>query len=123
LLSEGNGTADDSDEGGRFFCHEVEDIANGEGSRALKYALLGNWRSEIALLYAGRPQPVVTCAVSATARQYGLQRADFLAIIDGMEMDTRTPTFGRRVSHSSIAIASGSGCQSVGLHRPLKPCR
>jgi squalene synthase HpnD len=72
------------------FCREVEDIANGEASRALKYTLLGNWRSDIALLYAGRPQHVVTCALSEAVRQYGLQCADFLAIIDGMEMDAHT---------------------------------
>jgi phytoene synthase len=72
------------------FCREVEDIAASEASRVLKYTLLGNWRSEIALLYAGRPQHLVTCALSEPVRQYSLQCADFLAIIDGMEMDART---------------------------------
>ena len=71
------------------FCREVEDIAAGEASRSLKCTLLGNWRSEIALLYVGRPQHVVTCALSEAVRQYSLQCADFLAIIDGMEMDAR----------------------------------
>ena len=71
------------------FCREVEDIAASEASRVLKYTLLGNWRSEIALLYAGRPQHLVTCALSEPVRQYSLQCADFLAIIDGMEMDAR----------------------------------
>jgi presqualene diphosphate synthase len=72
------------------FCREVEDIAASEASRALKYTLLGNWRSEIALLYAGRPQHLVSCALSEPVRQYSLQCADFLVIIDGMEMDART---------------------------------
>ena len=72
------------------FCREVEDIAASETSRVLKYTLLGNWRSEIALLYAGRPRHLVTCALSEPVRQYSLQCEDFLAIIDGMEMDART---------------------------------
>jgi phytoene/squalene synthetase len=38
------------------FCREVGDIADGEASRSLKQALLLNWRSEIAHLFAGRPQ-------------------------------------------------------------------
>src|SRR6267378_1412145 len=83
------------------FCREVEDIAASEASRALKYTLLGNWRSEIALLYAGRPQHVVSCALSEPVRQYSLQCADFLAIIDGMEMD-RSEEHSLNSSHVEI---------------------
>src|SRR6516164_2608445 len=42
------------------FCREVADISDGEASRSLKQSLLSNWRSEIAHLYAGRPQHAVT---------------------------------------------------------------
>ena len=42
------------------FCREVDDIADGDASRSLKQALLSNWRSEIAHLYAGRPRHTVT---------------------------------------------------------------
>jgi phytoene/squalene synthetase len=42
------------------FCHEVDDIADGEASRSLRQALLSNWRSEIAHLFAGRPRHAVT---------------------------------------------------------------
>jgi hypothetical protein len=38
------------------FCREVDDIADGDAPQALKDVLLSDWRSEIALLYAGRPQ-------------------------------------------------------------------
>jgi Squalene/phytoene synthase len=38
------------------FCRELDDLADGEASRSLKQALLLNWRSEIAHLFAGRPQ-------------------------------------------------------------------
>jgi phytoene synthase len=71
------------------FCREVDDIADGDASHALKDVLLSDWRSEIALLYAGRPQHLVTRALSEAVHLYGLQCSDFLAIIDGMEMDAR----------------------------------
>src|SRR5437764_795407 len=41
------------------FCREVDDIAVGDASRSLKQTFLLNWRSEIALLYSGRPQHAV----------------------------------------------------------------
>jgi phytoene synthase len=72
------------------FCREVDDIADGDASRPLKQTLLLNWRSEIALLYAGRPRHTVACSLSEAIHLYGLRCDDFLAIIDGMEMDART---------------------------------
>jgi len=71
------------------FCREVEDIADGEASRSLKETLLLNWRSEIARLYAGRPRHVVSIGLNKAIHLYGLQCDDFLAIIDGVEMDAR----------------------------------
>jgi len=72
------------------FCREVDDIADGDASRSLKQTLLLNWRSEIALLYAGRPRHAVTRGLSEAIHLYGLRCDDFLAIIDGMEMDAHT---------------------------------
>jgi hypothetical protein len=46
------------------FCREVEDVADGEASHALKETLLGNWRGEIAHLYGGRPRNAVTLGLS-----------------------------------------------------------
>jgi squalene synthase HpnD len=69
------------------FCRDVDDIADGVASRELKLTLLSNWRSEIALLYAGRPRHAVTRDLSEAIHLYGLRSADFLAVIDGMEMD------------------------------------
>jgi phytoene synthase len=72
------------------FYREVNEIADGDASRSLKQILLANWRSEIALLFAGRPQHDVTRGLSEAVHLYGLRCADFLAIIDGMQMDART---------------------------------
>jgi presqualene diphosphate synthase len=46
------------------FWREVGDIADGKASRSLKQALLLNWRSEIAHLFAGRPRHDVTRGLS-----------------------------------------------------------
>jgi phytoene synthase len=72
------------------FCREVDDIVDGDASRSLKQTLLLNWRSEIALLYSGRPQHAVTRGLNKAIHLYGLRCDDFLAIIDGMGMDART---------------------------------
>ena len=77
-------------------CHEVRDIANGNASPTLKLTLLADWRDQIALLYAGRPQHVVTRALRNAIERFDLRSADFLAIIDGMKMisstDIRAPS-------------------------------
>jgi squalene synthase HpnD len=72
------------------FCREVHDIADGGASRSLKQTLLSNWRSEIAHLYAGRPQHAVTRGLSEAVHGYGLRCGDFLAIIDGIDMEARS---------------------------------
>lgn len=71
------------------FCRVVDDIADGELPVETKSARLREWREEIDRLYDGRPQHAITRALSGPARRFQLAREDFLAIIDGMEMDAR----------------------------------
>jgi presqualene diphosphate synthase len=71
------------------FCREVDDIADGERPVEYKIAALAAWREEIDALYAGHPRHIVAKALSKPAVHYDLRRRDFLAIIDGMEMDAR----------------------------------
>ena len=94
------------------FCREVDDIADGEASRSLKQTLLSNWRSEIAHLFAGRPQHDVTRGLSEAIHLYGLRCHDFLAIIDGAEMkaqtDIRAPSFAqldRYCERTAVAVS------------------
>jgi presqualene diphosphate synthase len=94
------------------FCREVKGIADSEGSRSLKHTLLSDWRNEIAHLYAGYPQHTVTGRLSDAIRRYGLQRGDFLSIIDGMEMDARkeirAPSFAELDRYCElVAVAIG----------------
>jgi len=71
------------------FCREVDDIADGEQPVGRKIASLANWREEIDDLYAGHPHSLVARALHEPTLRYDLRRRDFLAIIDGMEMDAR----------------------------------
>jgi phytoene synthase len=71
------------------FCREVDDIADGERPVEHKIAALTAWREEIEALYAGHPHHLVSHALVEPTMRYRLRRKDFLAIIDGMEMDAR----------------------------------
>lgn len=71
------------------FCREVDDIADGPGTEAHKLARLGEWRAEIGRLFAGVPERLTARALLSPVAAFGLQRDDFLAVIDGVEMDAR----------------------------------
>jgi squalene synthase HpnD len=68
------------------FCRQVDDIADSNGPRDERRAALEQWRRDIDALYQGRP-PARLQDYAASVKEFGLDRADFLAIIDGMEMD------------------------------------
>jgi len=68
------------------FCRQVDDIADSECPRGERLAALQQWRDDIDALYRGQP-PARLSDYVASVRTFDLQRADFLAIVDGMEMD------------------------------------
>jgi squalene synthase HpnD len=68
------------------FCRAVDDIADGAAPREQRRAELAQWRADIDALYRGRPATRVIPLVEPVQR-FALARADFLAVIDGMEMD------------------------------------
>lgn len=69
------------------FCREVDDIADDPGHTEHKRLRLQEWREEIDRLYAGRPSQPVARALAPAIARFDLKRQDFLAVIDGMEMD------------------------------------
>lgn len=69
------------------FCREVDDIADEPAEVADKLRRLQGWRHEIARLYDGNPQHPIARALLPAVQEFGLRRADFLDVIDGMEMD------------------------------------
>ena len=69
------------------FCREVDDIADEPAEIGDKRRRLDDWRTEIARLYDGVPQHSIARALLPSINQFNLRREDFLAVIDGMEMD------------------------------------
>jgi phytoene synthase len=69
------------------FCREVDDIADEPGAIADKLRDLGAWRDEIERLYAGTPTFIVTRGLVRPISLFALRKEDFLAVIEGMEMD------------------------------------
>ena len=68
------------------FCRQVDDIADSDGPREQRLADLQQWRQDIDGLYQGHPPARLHDYVRSVQR-FGLEREDFLAIVDGMEMD------------------------------------
>ena len=73
------------------FCRVVDDVADEPGpSPDERRAELDRWRADVAGLFAGVPAPRVSY-LAEHVRRFALNEADFLAIIDGMEMDVGAP--------------------------------
>ena len=73
------------------FCREVDDIADGDQSVVDKRLSLAAWRAEIDSLYAGKPRTPVGVALAGPVERYSLDRAEFILMIEGMEMDAEGP--------------------------------
>jgi presqualene diphosphate synthase len=69
------------------FCREVDDVADGAAPKAAKRQALRAWQAEIDALYAGRPHHQTTRALLEPIERFRLPRAEFEAMIEGMEMD------------------------------------
>ncbi|MBF0371933.1 MAG: squalene/phytoene synthase family protein, partial [Alphaproteobacteria bacterium] len=71
------------------WCRELDDIADEEAPPHDKLARLADWREEIERLFAGRPRAAVARALAGPIKGFTLPRAEFVRVIDGMEMDAR----------------------------------
>lgn len=70
------------------FCRAVDDIVDEPGDPAVQQARLDGWRAELDRLYRGQaPRDPIAQALRPAIRRYDLPRAEFEALIDGMEMD------------------------------------
>jgi presqualene diphosphate synthase len=68
------------------FCRRVDDIADSDRPRAERLIELAAWRADVNALYAGQVPPRLV-GLAKPMRDFDLAREDFLALIDGMEMD------------------------------------
>jgi phytoene synthase len=72
------------------YCRAVDDIADNPGPRDQRLAQLQQWRDDIDAICSGRTPPAHLAGLAKVTRQFDLQRDDFIAVIDGMEMDVVT---------------------------------
>ena len=68
------------------FCRAVDDVADGDAPRAEKRDQLAQWRRTIDALYDGQAIAGLD-GLAQAIKQFALRKDDFLAVIDGMEMD------------------------------------
>lgn len=69
------------------FCREIDDIADSNEPANIRKEQLDRWRKEIASLYGGQPSHEISRALMPAVSQYHLRQEDFIALIEGMEMD------------------------------------
>ncbi|HZL32038.1 MAG TPA: presqualene diphosphate synthase HpnD [Pseudolabrys sp.] len=78
------------------FCRAVDDVADSSEPRASRLSQLAQWRDAIDALYAGTRVAGLE-QLSQAIDRFSLRRQDFMAVIDGMEMDAeadmRAPDF------------------------------
>ena len=75
------------------FCRDVDDIADEETLPIVeRQRQLQEWRDNLVLLYTNQPPSLMVAqALVGPIRTYGLQQADFIAVIDGVAMDMHGP--------------------------------
>ena len=78
------------------FCRVVDDIADGDPpadnlTPTEKMAMLAEWRVEVDRLYSGHPRSAIGQALAGAVSRYYLPKAEFIAMIEGMETDAGGP--------------------------------
>lgn len=95
------------------YCRTIDDIADGDAPAAEKVKQLGAWRGEIDRLFNGTPNHPITRALAGPVRAYGLDKEDFIALLDGMEMDAANRMVAPSMEDLELYCARVAG--AVGL--------
>lgn len=95
------------------FCREIDDIADDPMPKAERTAALADWRREIDRLYDGLPHKPTARALLEPVARYALRKEDFVALIDGMEMDANESFHGPSMDTLTLYCERVAG--AVGL--------
>lgn len=103
------------------FCRVVDDIADGDPpadtmDQAEKLALLSDWRGEIERVYQGQPVSSIGKALLDPVERYALPKSEFVAMIEGMEIDARGPVIAPEMDALqgyTRRVAGSVGCLSM----------
>lgn len=69
------------------FCRAVDDVADNGGPRDLRLAELDRYRADIEQFYDNGRTTLRTNYLARPITKFGLRKDDFIAVVDGMEMD------------------------------------
>ena len=72
------------------FCRLVDDVADEPAALEAKRAGLAQWRNAIAAVYRGMGHDPVTRVLVLAVQHFSLRQDDFIAVVDGMQMDAET---------------------------------
>jgi phytoene synthase len=72
------------------FCRIVDDIADDDSDFATKLPRLLAWRERVAGLFRGQADGPVTRSLVVAVNRFTLRQEDFIAVIDGMQMDAES---------------------------------
>jgi phytoene synthase len=100
------------------FCRAVDDAVDESDAPDLAGQQVASWRGELAAAFgSGSPQTWQGRALQPFVREFGLPRAPFEELIDGVEMDlavTRYPTFEALAEYCRrVASAVGLICVEI----------
>ncbi len=95
------------------FCREIDDIADDPLPPAEKVVALAEWRTEIDRLFQGAPSKPIGRALLEPIDRFKLRKQDFVALIDGMEMDANESLRGPSMETLELYCARVAG--AVGL--------
>jgi len=97
------------------FCREVDDVVDECSDEQVARTTLNWWRTQVAEIYAGKPQHPVAIALVPVVKQFGLAQEHLLEIIDGMEMDLDQPRYAdfKSLQLYCYRVASVVGLLSV----------
>ena len=108
------------------FCREIDDIADDPLPYLEKKNQLIAWREEIEFLYQGKPTKPTAKALLIPIKKYQLRKDDFVALIDGMDMDARddfrAPTM-ENLKLYCARVAGAVGLLSVRVFGEKNPAR
>ncbi len=105
------------------FCRRVDDIADSAAPRGERLDRLAHWRADLDALYAGRVLPEHR-SLAQVIDQFALRKEDFLAVIDGMEMDAAGDIRAPDLAHLDLycdRVASAVGRLSVRVFGMTEP--
>lgn len=106
------------------FCREVDDIADEPGEPETKRRQLAEWRHELDLLYQGGPIHPIAVALLGPVAEFGLPKEDFIAVIDGCEMDGRNEMVRPSMAQLELycdRVACAVGRLSVRVFGEMRP--